>query len=248
MGSPAARGRLHRCPGGCEPLRGRTFGVSAFADVAGLWYRRRELEETGLGVPSTWGELRSAARALLENGMPLVMPGGSRGGETTAYCLISFLASNGADVLVPEGVSLDSRETAQASGFLRSLVDDGLMSADVVGYEWDRPVRLLAEEAAISFGGSYEAATLARALGVPLRKLWDHVGFAPIPGVRKGRPRAWQGRWCTGSSVRQFSPRSRCASSRTSSRRRPSPVSPRPRAEYLPAGRLSRSRRPGWHS
>jgi ABC-type glycerol-3-phosphate transport system substrate-binding protein/DNA-binding transcriptional regulator YhcF (GntR family) len=170
---------------------GRTFGVSAFADVAGLWYRRRELEETGLGVPSTWGELRSAARALLENGMPhpIVMPGGSRGGETTAYCLISFLASNGADVLVPGGVSLDSRETAQALRFLRSLVDDGLMSADVVGYEWDRPVRLLAEgEAAISFGGSYEAATLAGALGVPLRKLWDHVGFAPIPGGPKGAP------------------------------------------------------------
>ena len=63
------------------------------------------------------------------------------------------------------------------------------MSADVVGYEWDRPVRLLAEgEAAISFGGSYEAATLARALGVPLRKLWDHVGFAPIPGGPKGAP------------------------------------------------------------
>ena len=162
--------------------------ASAFADVAGLWYRRRELEETGLGVPSTWGELRSAARALLENGMPhpIVMPGGSRGGETTAYCLISFLASNGADVLVPEGVSLDSRKTARVR-FLRSLVDDGLMSADVVGYEWDRPVRLLAEgEAAISFGGSYEAATLARALGVPLRKLWDHVGFAPIPGGPKG--------------------------------------------------------------
>ena len=106
---------------------GRTFGVSAFADVAGLWYRRRELEETGLGVPSTWGELRSAARALLENGMPhpIVMPGGSRGGETTAYCLISFLASNGADVLVPEGVSLDSRQTAQALRFLRASSTTG---------------------------------------------------------------------------------------------------------------------------
>ena len=63
------------------------------------------------------------------------------------------------------------------------------MSPDVVAYEWDRPVRLLAEgEAAISFGGSYEAATLAGTLGVPLRELWDHVGFAPIPGGPKGAP------------------------------------------------------------
>jgi ABC-type glycerol-3-phosphate transport system substrate-binding protein/DNA-binding transcriptional regulator YhcF (GntR family) len=170
---------------------GRTFGVSAFADVAGFWYRRAELDAVGLEPPSTWGELRAVARALARNGLrhPIVMPGGSRGGETTAYCLISFLASNTAQVLAPGGVSLHSRESAQALRFLRSLVDDELMSPDVVGYEWDRPIRLLAEgEAAISFGGSYEAATLAGALGVPLSELWDHVGFAPVPGGPKGAP------------------------------------------------------------
>src|ERR687892_511489 len=170
---------------------GRTFGVSAFADVAGFWYRRRELEAVGLEPPSTWSELRTVARALARNGLshPIVMPGGSKGGETTAYCLISFLASNTAQVLAPGGVSLHSREAAQALRFLRSLVDDGLMSLDVVGYEWDRPIRLLAEgEAAISFGGSYEAATLAEALGVPLSELWEHVGFAPVPGGPKGAP------------------------------------------------------------
>jgi ABC-type glycerol-3-phosphate transport system substrate-binding protein len=170
---------------------GRTFGVSAFADVAGFWYRRRELEAVQLEPPSTWSELRAVARALATGGMPfpIVMPGGSRGGETTAYCLISFLASNNAEVLSPGGVSLHSRETAQVLRFLRSLVDDGLMSPDVVAYEWDRPIRQLAAgEAAISFGGSYEAAALAAMLGVPLRELWDHVGFAPIPGGPRGAP------------------------------------------------------------
>ena len=170
---------------------GRTFGVSAFADVAGFWYRRRELEAVRFDPPSSWGELRAVARALVARGMPfpIVMPGGSRGGETTAYCLISFLASNNAGVLSPGGVSLHSRETAQVLRFLRSLVEDGLMSPDVVAYEWDRPIRQLAAgEAAISFGGSYEAAALAAMLGVPLRELWDHVGFAPIPGGPRGAP------------------------------------------------------------
>src|SRR5918996_3406427 len=37
---------------------GRTFAVSAFADVAGLWYRRRELERFGLDPPTTWAQLR----------------------------------------------------------------------------------------------------------------------------------------------------------------------------------------------
>jgi ABC-type glycerol-3-phosphate transport system substrate-binding protein len=114
----------------------RTFGVSAFASLAGLWYRRRELEAAGLEPPRTWSELRSVARALRREGMPhpIVMPGGSKGGETTAYCLIAFLASNGASVLEQAYVSLDSRATAQALRFLRSLIEEELMAADVVGY------------------------------------------------------------------------------------------------------------------
>ena len=127
----------------------------------------------------------------MENGLPhpIVMTGGSQGGETTAYCLIAFLESNGARVLAPEGVTLDSRATAQALRFLRSLIDDGLMSVDVLGYEWTKPVRLLAEgKAAISFGGSYETRTLAEALDVRLDELWDHVGFMPVPAGPAGMP------------------------------------------------------------
>ena len=170
---------------------GQTYGVSAFADVAGLWYRRRELERVGLGPPTTWSGLRSVARTLAKSGVkrPIVMPGGSQGAETTAYCLIAFLASNSASVLDAEGVRLDSPATVQALRFLRSLVEDGYMPADVVAYEWDRSTSMLAEgQVAISFGGSYEAAGLAAALGVPLVELWDHVGFLPVPAGPRGAP------------------------------------------------------------
>jgi multiple sugar transport system substrate-binding protein len=170
---------------------GLTFGVSPFANVAGLWYRRSALETLGLQPPRTWAELRAVARAAAESGTrhPIVMTGGSKGGETTAYCLIAFLESNGAHVLGPEGVTLDSRATAQALRFLRSLIDDGLMSAEVLGYEWTKPVRLLAEgKAIISFGGSYETRTLAEVLEVPLEELWEHVGFIPVPAGPAGSP------------------------------------------------------------
>lgn len=170
---------------------GRTFGVSPFADVAGLWYRRREVESRGLVPPATWSKLRAVARAVSQNGVPhpVVMPGGSRGGETTAYCLIAFLASNGARVIGPGEVSLGTPETVAALRFLRSLIDDGVMTSEVVAYEWDRPIRLLAEgDAAFSFGGSYEARTLAEELGAPLQELWDHVGFIPVPGGPRGAP------------------------------------------------------------
>ena len=63
---------------------GRTFGVATFASVAGLWYRRHELESLELEPPVTWGELRSVARALAAGRprqLPIVLPGGSKGGE-----------------------------------------------------------------------------------------------------------------------------------------------------------------------
>jgi multiple sugar transport system substrate-binding protein len=169
----------------------RTFGVSAFASLAGLWYRRRELEAVGLGPPRTWAELRTAARALGRNGTPhpIVMPGGSKGGETTAYCLVAFLASNGGSVLDGTVVALASRATGQALRFLRSLIEEELMAPEVVGYEWTRPIRLLAEgKAAISFGGSYEAKALAEGLGVPVEELWEHAGFIPVPAGPRGAP------------------------------------------------------------
>jgi multiple sugar transport system substrate-binding protein len=42
--------------------------------------------------------------------------------------------------------------------------------------------------ASISFGGSYEAAGLAEALGVPLLELSEHVAFVPVPSGPRGLP------------------------------------------------------------
>ncbi len=170
---------------------GRTFGVSAFGSVAGVWYRRREIAALGLEPPRTWDELRAAGLALADGGMahPVVMPGGSKGGETTAYCLIAFLASNRARVLDGSRVGIDSPETVETLEFLRGLIEDGVMAADVVGYEWTRPIRLFAEsKAAFSVGGSYEAQTLAEMLGVSMSELWKHVGFIPVPAGPQGQP------------------------------------------------------------
>ena len=168
---------------------GQTYGVSAFADVAGLWCRRRDLDALGLEPPRTWNELRAVARKLAAGGRkrPIAMPGGSQGSETTAYCLTAFLASNGGAVFDGGSVILDSPQNVQALRFLRSLVEDGLMPAEVVAYEWNRSTAMLAEgRVSISFGGSYEAAGLAEALGVPLLELSSHVAFVPVPAGPRG--------------------------------------------------------------
>ena len=170
---------------------GKTFGVSPFADVAGLWYRRDDARDARSRAPGDLGRPPDG-RACVRGGgrrSPIVMPGGSLAGEATAYFLIAFLASNGAQVLGPEGVTLGSPATAQALRFLRSLVEDGLVPLDVVGYEWNQTIRLLAEgHAALSFGGSYEGEALAEALGVPHREVWDHFGFVHVPAGPRGAP------------------------------------------------------------
>jgi multiple sugar transport system substrate-binding protein len=173
--------------------QGRTFAVHAEADVAGLWYRRAALEALGLDPPATWDELRAAGRALARTSgrgsHPVVLPGGSKAGEATTYILLALLASNRAAVLEDGVVVLDSPATIEALQLLRDLVVDRVLPVEVVAFEWDRPIRLLAHgSAAFCFGGSYEGPRLAKAAGLLLSELWDHFGFAPIPGGPRGAP------------------------------------------------------------
>lgn len=174
--------------------QGLSYVVPAEADVAGLWYRIDGLAALDREVLRTWDELLGACREVDGDLYPFVMPGGSRAGETTTYCLLALLASNGVSVLSDEGVTLDSARTVEALRFLRTLIDETLMPHDVVAYEWDRPVRLLAEGRALfSLGGSYEARTLAAQTGLPLREVGDVFGFVPVPAGPHGRPAALAG-------------------------------------------------------
>jgi multiple sugar transport system substrate-binding protein len=169
----------------------RPYGVCADADVAGLWYRRDILRRLDLRPPTTWDELRSAARSARALGVvhPIALPGGLAANETTTYCLAALLASNGAEVLRSDGIRLDRPQTVEALTFLGDLISEGLVSGEVVRWPWDRPARLLAEgEAAFSLGGSYEAGTIAATMGVPVHELWDHIGFVAVPAGPRGAP------------------------------------------------------------
>ena len=57
---------------------GRTFGVSPFGSLAGIWYRRQALDDLELEPPTTWAELSEVAGALAAAGTPypLALPGG----------------------------------------------------------------------------------------------------------------------------------------------------------------------------
>lgn len=168
----------------------RTMAVQAEADVAGLWYRRDALADIGLEPPHTWGELAEAGERLRRHGFakPLALPGGSRGGETTTYCLLGMMAANSARALADEAVVINSPHTIGCLEFLRHLVHAAVLPVDVVSYEHDRAPRLLARgEAALSFGGSYEVRTLCAETGLSSREVWKDFGFVgPPQGPRGG--------------------------------------------------------------
>jgi multiple sugar transport system substrate-binding protein len=169
---------------------GHPVAIQAEADVAGIWYRRSELEAVGFAPPATWDELLALGRALAARGrQPLALPAGSRAGETAAYCLLALLASNGATVLDGDRVTLDTPAAVEAMALLVRLADEDILSPDVVAYEWDRPIKLLAHgEAALSVGGSYEGPALAAQSGLEMDALWAHYAFAPIPAGPRGTP------------------------------------------------------------
>jgi multiple sugar transport system substrate-binding protein len=171
---------------------GRPVAVQAEADVAGIWYCRTQLAARDLAPPLSWDELIAVGRTLKAGDAaahPFTLPGGSRGGETTTYVLLALLAANGVSVLGDAGVTLDTPAAVDTLAFLGRLVDEGIASAEVVAYEWDRPIRLLARgEAAMCLGGSYDGPALAAEAGRTMDDLWERFGFAAIPVGPRGRP------------------------------------------------------------
>jgi multiple sugar transport system substrate-binding protein len=171
---------------GGEGGRG-TVAVQAPADVAGLWYSREALASAGAEPPRTWRDLRALGRSLGRHA--LVLPGGAAAGETTTYALVSLLVANGATVFTPEAVTLEGPATVETLRFLRRLVEDGVLPAEVVTYDRDRAARMLAAGRADMFvGASYQAETLAEETGTPLAEVAARFGFVPVPAGPHGPP------------------------------------------------------------
>jgi multiple sugar transport system substrate-binding protein len=170
-------------------LDGSLVAVQAEADVAGMWFQRQLLADAGLDVPRTWADFAAVARAVADRGVdaPIVMPGGSRAGEATSYCLLALLATNGVAVIDDGAVTLDGVGALEGMSFLRTLVDEGLVAAEVASYDADRPIRQLAHgQAAFCIGGSYEAPALQQAAAISAAAVARQFGFAPLPAGPRG--------------------------------------------------------------
>jgi ABC-type glycerol-3-phosphate transport system substrate-binding protein/DNA-binding transcriptional regulator YhcF (GntR family) len=178
---------------GAHHIDGGTVAVQAEMDVAGMWYARSAVPADGL---RTWSDLRETGRRLADDrgGPVLVMSAGPSADEFATYCLTALLASNAAQVLGPDAVTLDSAASVEAMRLLRALVDDKVLSPGAIGQGRDRPIHMLARgEALLAFGGSYEAPALARYAGLELDAAMDKFGFMPVPVGPRGRSSALVG-------------------------------------------------------
>ncbi|MET0843304.1 MAG: extracellular solute-binding protein [Mycetocola sp.] len=167
----------------------QTLAVQFEADVAGLWFDRELLSRLQVPLPSTWGELRTAARKcrVITGSEVIALPAGPAAGEASSYVLISVLASNGAAVLGADTVTLHSDRAVESLEFLRALRSDGLIDPQCVMNGRERPISALAErQVAFAFGGSYELPALAHALGVDQDEAWERFGFIPFPAGPSG--------------------------------------------------------------
>jgi ABC-type glycerol-3-phosphate transport system substrate-binding protein/DNA-binding transcriptional regulator YhcF (GntR family) len=183
----------HKTHEGHNGHGGGTVAVQAPADVAGLWYRREALASAGAEPPQTWRDLRALGRTLAGGSArgrhALVLPGGPAAGETTTYALVAMLVANGGGVFTPEAVTLEGPATVETLRFLRRLVDDGVLPAEVVTYDRDRAARLLAAgRADMLVGASYQAETLSEETGTSLAEVAARFGFVPIPTGPNGPP------------------------------------------------------------
>lgn len=167
--------------------------------LTGLWFSRVALSNVGDEPPSTWDELRRVARFLRDNDpavvSPLVFAGAGEPGSLLDVVAV-VLASNGAAVLDSTGVGIGGQAAVHSLAMVRSLVEESLMSSDVVGFDAGDVAMLLGEGRAIgAIGRSDQRDALAFAAGLDPASIAERFVFTPFPAGPAGTPVAVAGGW-----------------------------------------------------
>jgi multiple sugar transport system substrate-binding protein len=131
--------------------KGKNYGVPYESNCLALFYNADMLSAAGIKPPTTWTELRSAAKRLTTNGvygfsMSLIKT------EEGTFQFLPFLWQSGADLN-----SLDSPDAISALQLLVDIMADGSMSKDVLNYtQQDSITQFVGQKAAISMNGPWQ--------------------------------------------------------------------------------------------
>ncbi|MEZ3178118.1 sugar ABC transporter substrate-binding protein [Streptomyces pimonensis] len=135
--------------------KGTYYGAARSVNTLALFYNKDILDEAGVSVPTTWDELRQAAKKLTEgNRYGVALSAG--GAEDGVFQFMPFMWSNGGDE-----TDLDSPQVVEALDYWKALLQDGSLSRSTVNWtQADVNDQFMAGNAAMMINGPWQVETL----------------------------------------------------------------------------------------
>lgn len=109
-------------------LDGKYYGIPFTSNCLALFYNKALLKEAGVDVPKTWDDLLESGRMLASKGHYALALSALKTEEGVFQFLPTYL-STGATVENP-----DSPEGIKALTFYKTLIDEGIMSSEVINW------------------------------------------------------------------------------------------------------------------
>ena len=153
---------------------GTYYGAARTVNTLALFYNKDTLDKAGLKVPTTWAEMRAAAKKLT-HGRQYGLALSAGGAEDGVFQFTPFMWSNGGDE-----TKLDTPEVAGALDYWKGLLKDGSLSKSTVNWtQADVNDQFMAGNAAMMINGPWQVETLNSKKGLD----W---GIAEIPVPEPG--------------------------------------------------------------
>jgi len=145
-------------PGGIVDFgsyEGTYYGAARSVNTLALFYDRDVLDAAGVAVPTTWDELREAARKLTR-GKRYGLALSAGGAEDGVFQFTPFMWSNGGDE-----TRLDGPRVVEALDYWKALLADGSLSKSTVNWtQADVNDQFMAGNAAMMINGPWQVETL----------------------------------------------------------------------------------------
>ncbi|MFI0778910.1 extracellular solute-binding protein [Streptomyces sp. NPDC021212] len=163
-------------------FKGATYGVPQVIDTLGLFYNKKMLKEAGVQPPTSWTELKAAAKKIKQKtgktGLYL------RGDD--AYWYLPFLYGEGGDLLDTRAkkVTVDDEPGVKAFAAARDLVASGAAETDATD-GWDTMQHAIKNgDVAMTVNGPWaiEDTLAGKAFKDP-----SNLGVVPVPAGSGGQ-------------------------------------------------------------
>lgn len=154
---------------------GKLYGLQPGANTIAIFYRKDVLKKAGVEPPTTWAELRTAAKKLTA-GKQYGFAFNATADYEGAWQFLPPMWSNGGDE-----TDLKTPQVAQALQLWKDLVDDGSASKSVVNWKQsDVNDQFIAGNAAMMLNGPWQEPALDKAK--------VDYGVVPFPVNQAGQP------------------------------------------------------------